>query len=742
MSSRRESPDFAVREIEMAMPRLREDLRWTFQEVRGEGSYLLEDPLQGKFYRLGPREHAFVCSLDGRHTVAGLVSATAKGDPRLAFEAEEAASLVRMLVDAGLVVSDDASHAGRVWDEVNRQQESKRAVGRVSQVLFLKLPLGNPDRFFAWLAEKAGWFAGPWFALVWVAMLLWGALALHGDKERFLAQMSGLFEFGNLWILGALWLVLKVFHECWHGFICRYFGGAVPEAGVTLLLFTTPLGYVNASSSTAFPSRWHRLAVAGAGMYGELFVAAIAAILWTKVEPGPLSAALHQVVVLSSVTTVLFNANPLMRFDGYYILSDLLDIPNLYGKGQSVAGWLARRGLLGMRKAKFPLRKGEPAFLIGIYGLAASVWKVLVTVGLLLATAFLFEGAGLILAFIVGAAMIVQSIGGALKYLKKNAAAEGLRPARLIARIVCFTTILAAALVTIEVTPTATAPAVVRDFGGGEVRVSCPGFLSELVVKSGDRVKAGDLLARLENVEEHSRLLQLETEVERSRLRRDALLEEGQIAASQAEDEHLNGLETTARELREHVASLELRAPRDGRVDGRHLDLLLGTWIEAGRPLFSVFEGKRRELVILASPEDRDRFEEARSADRPVEFCPRGRVVTWSATLGEAMPSAGIEPVHFALVTPAGGPLAVRQRSGAGEKKPEAGAGNEQLSHYELTKPRFEWRAALVASDGELREGEIGTVKARGTEAKTLAELAWVGLQKQFETLKDRAKGS
>lgn len=742
MASRPEHPDFAVREIEMAMPCLRDDLRWTFQEVRGEGSYLLEDPLQGKFYRLGPREHAFVRRLDGRHTVAALVAATAKGDPRDAFEAAEAASLVRMLVDAGLVVSDDASHAGRVWEEVNRPQESKRAAGKVSQLLFLKLPLGNPDRFFAWLAAKAGWLAGPWFAAVWIAVLLWGALSLHGEKERFFAQMSGLFEFGNLWMLGVLWLVLKVFHECWHGFVCRYFGGAVPEAGVTLLLFTTPLGYVNASSSTAFPSRWHRLAVAGAGMYGELFVAAIAAIVWSRVEPGMLSAALHQVVVLSSMTTVLFNANPLMRFDGYYILSDLLDIPNLYTKGQSVAGWLARRGLLGMRKAKFPLRKGEPAFLIGVYGLAASVWKVLVVAGLLLATAFLFEGAGLILAAVVGAAMLLQSIGAASKYLKKNASAEGLRPARLVARLVCIGTILAAALVTIEITPTAKAPAVVRDVGGGEVRAKCPGFLSELVVKSGERVKAGDLLARLENVEERSRLLRIETEIGRSRLRRDALLERGEIAASQAEAEHLSGLEATAEELRTHVASLELRAPRDGRVDGRHLELLVGTWIETGRPLFSVFEGKHRELVILAAPSDREPFDETREAGRPVVFQPRGRVATWGATLSDSVPSAGIEPVHFALIAPSGGPLAVRQRSGQGQPEPASRSSDAGLSRYELTKPRFEWRAALVAGEGELFEGEIGTVKARGTGSKTLARVAWDGLKRQFELLKERAAGA
>jgi putative peptide zinc metalloprotease protein len=734
------SPDFAVLEIETARPRLRPDLRWTFQEVRGEGSYLLEDPLSGRFYRLGRREHEFARSLDGRRSVAALVAAAAKGDPRHALDAEEAASLVRMLVDAGLVAAEGSDHAGRVFDEVNRPQESKRVLGKMGQVLFLKVPLGNPDRFFAWLAAKAGWLASPWFALVWLGTLAWGGLAIHGEKERFLAQMSGLFDFGNLWILGALWLVLKVFHECWHGFVCRRFGGAVPEAGVTLLLLTTPLGYVNASSSAAFPSRWHRIAVSGAGMYGELLVAALAAILWARVEPGPLSAALHQVVVLSSITTLLFNANPLMRFDGYYLLSDLLDVPNLYGKGQSVVHWWLRRWALGMRKAKFPLRSGEPRLVIALYGAAAWVWKGLVVAGLLVAAAFLFEGAGLLLALVAGTAMLLQAVAGSAKYLKKSAASEGLRPARLVLRLVALSGLLAAALFGIEVAPVAKAPAVVRDAGGGEVRARCPGFLAELAVRGGERVAAGDLLLRLENAEERARLARIEAAIARSRLLRDHLLQQGAVAASQAEAEHLDGLEKTAAELREHVASLELRAPRDGTVDGRHLELLLGTWIEPGRVLLSVIEGTRRELVVLAAADERDRFEEAREAGRPVEFRPRGRWGAWPALLGETVPRAGLDPVHFALVAPGGGPLAVRQRarSGGEELRPRGDA-QEELARYELTQPRFEIRAALEDAGGELREGEIGIVSATASESRSLADLAWNGAKKQISRFLDEA---
>lgn len=741
MSSSRETPDFAVREIEVTSPRLRDGLRWTFQQIGGEGSYLLEDPLAGRFYRLGRREHEFAKRLDGRQTVSDLVATSARGDSGAALEAGEATSLVRMLIDAGLVTTEDSDHAERVWDEVNRKQESKRTLGKMGQIMFLKLPLGNPDRFFAAAAAKMGWLTGPVFALVWLVTLILGAVAIFGEKERFAAQMSGLFDFGNLWILGGLWLVLKVFHECWHGLVCRRFGGVVPEAGVTLLLLTTPLGYVNASSSTAFASKWQRIAVSAAGIYGELFIAALAAILWSKVEPGALSGALHQVVVLSSITTLLFNANPLMRFDGYYILSDLLDIPNLFTKGQKVSQWIFRRWILGMKKAKFPLAKTERVGIIAIYGIAASVWKVIVITGLLLTAAFLFEGAGLLLAAFVICVMIVQGIASMVEYLKKSALAEGLQPMRLVLRVATALGLITAALFLIEVTPTASAPAVVQDVRGGAVRVECPGLLTDLFVTDSEQVKEGDLLARLENIEEISRLRRLETDIAASRLRRDQFVEDGEIAAAQAEGENLAALEGIARDLRAYTASLELRAPRDGIVDGRHLELLLGTWIEPGRLLLSVAAEDAKELIILAAAEDRENFEESRRANREVVFQPRGRWQTWTAALRDTVPRASLEPAHFALITPGDGPLPVKQRG----SEPESSARGENgsaASRYELTKPRFEIRADLAGEgSASLRDGEMGMVLSRATGSNSLAELGMRGLQRQFDRLVEQHMG-
>lgn len=732
------NPDYAVREIEVSAPRIRAGLRWTFQQSGGEGVYLLEDPLHGRYFRLGRREHHFVKCLDGRRTVAQIVAALSTGDRDLAMDSQEATSLVRMLIDHGLVSTGDSDHADRVWDEVNRPQESKRLLGRLGQILFLRVPLGNPDRFFIWLARHAGWLASPGFALVWLVVVIAGVFAVVDQAGRFRAEMAGVFHVGNLWMLGGLWVVLKIVHECWHGLVCRRHGGAVPEAGVTFLLLSTPLGYVNASSSAAFPSKWQRIAVSAAGMYGELLIAAIAAIAWARLEPGPLSAALHQVIVLSSVTTVLFNANPLMRFDGYYILSDLLDIPNLAGKGQSVTRWLLRRWLLGMKKARFPLRPGEPRWIIGLYGVAAAGWRVLVTIGLLIGAALLFEGAGLLLALVAAAAMVLQSLAGALKYLKKSATAEGLSPLRLTVRLALLTAAVGAAMGLIHITPTASAPAVVQEVSGGEIRAECPGFLIDIAVSDGARVAAGDLLFRLENAEETAQLRRIETEIARSRLRAAQSLAAGQIAASQAEERNLQALEETAAELRNHTATLERRAPRAGIVQSPGLDSLQGTWIEPGRLLMTIGAEDRKELVIMAAQEDWQTFDAARAAGRTVTFVPRRRWHTAPATIRVANASATTQPSHFGLITPGGGPLTVRDRPGG---DPDAAASADALSRYALAAPRFEIRAEIAAPDAAaLLSGEPGTLLAAAAEPETLASLSAKALRRQLDRLWDTAR--
>ncbi|MEM7601711.1 MAG: hypothetical protein AAF357_09880, partial [Verrucomicrobiota bacterium] len=347
--------DRSVTEIASTRPVLRREVRLACRNQRDGVVYLLEDPLTGKFFEIGSREHSLISLLDGRRTVAEIVALSVTGPKASGLTESEATSVIRMLSDANLLEMHSDDHAFRVRTNTNEKRDGDRATQKAKSLFFLRLPLCNPDRFLSRIDRVFGPVPGWVLMIIWLAVVGWGGFTFAEHSERFLEEMSGVLKVGNLAVFGLVWLVLKAVHEFCHGIVCKRFGGSVPEAGVSLLLFITPLAYVDASSSIRFPSRWHRILVAGAGILGEFLVAAVALIIWSSLSPGVLGSVLHQVVVISTVTTVLFNANPLMRFDGYYMASDLIGISNLYTKGQQVTKFLWKRWALGIKGVAYPL---------------------------------------------------------------------------------------------------------------------------------------------------------------------------------------------------------------------------------------------------------------------------------------------------------------------------------------------------------------------------------------------------
>ncbi|MCC6881849.1 MAG: hypothetical protein WBE58_24750 [Verrucomicrobiales bacterium] len=738
-----QQPDHAVREMESACPRLRNDLRLRFQEFSGQPGYLLEDPVQGRFFRLGEREYQFVRALDGTkrigQIVAQLAARSGGADAIPPLDESEAVSLFRSFADAGLIASRDSEHVARVADDISEKQESQQLLGKTGNVLSLRIPLGNPDRFFSWLARWFGWLAGPWVFLLWMMLLAAAGVAVSHQFARFSSETSGVFQVGNLGLLTLLWIGLKVWHECWHGLVCRRYGGEVPEAGMNLLLLITPLGYVNATSSLRFPSRWQRMHVAAAGMYGELMLAAIAAIWWARVEPGTLtSSALHQTVVVSGMTTLMFNANPLMRFDGYYIFSDLFGLTNLTTRSQQMTSWLTRRWLLGFRKTASPLWAGDRGWLIAIYGFASALWRFLVMIGLLVGAAQLFHGAGLVLALVAGSAILVRGIGGFVRLLTK-ARSQGASPWALGARLALLSLLVVSLLVLVRWHPRVSAPAVVQSASGGEVRADCPGFLDQMTVIPGQPVRAGETLAVLKNVEQTSKLRRAEIDVALSRLRKDQFQASDDIAACQAEAQNLKALEAKYAELQTYTSTLNLKAPRDGIVIGRDLESLAGTWIEPGHLVMLVGNPAEKELVILAPQAEMEVFQKAQVEKRPAVFAARGRSGVHPATISQVTPRASLEPLNFGLIAPFGGPLAVRKaRPGAGDR---SRANDGTLADYELVKPHFEMRAKLDAETSRLlADGEVGRVAVARGDLRSLGEVLTSAGRRWFDRLLEKAK--
>ena len=224
------------------------------------------------------------------------------------------------------------------------------------------------------------------------------------------------------------WLALiglKVVHEFGHAYACKVFGGKVPEMGAYLIAFT-PCAYVDASAAWGFPQLRQRVIVSLAGMYVESIVAFVALLVWSWTDDLLVSSCAHQVVVLSTAVTVLFNINPLMRYDGYYVLSDVTGTPNLRQRGLAEVQSLLKR-LIGIRAPQTADGVGQIWFL-RIYGFLSAIYKVSLVLAICTMIAFKFYLVGIVLAVIFLATVVLgadATTAGVPLAFGRNAAGTG-----------------------------------------------------------------------------------------------------------------------------------------------------------------------------------------------------------------------------------------------------------------------------------------------------------------------------
>jgi putative peptide zinc metalloprotease protein len=564
----------------------------------------------------------------------------------------------------------------------------------------VRLPLVSPDRWFDTVTPYVSWMYGGVAAVVWGVVVLAAASSLEGNGERFAASTAGIFAPGNWLALAGCWLVLKLLHEISHGVVCKRYGGTVREAGVLFILLF-PAAYVDVTSCWRFPSRWQRIHTAVAGMYAELFVAAVAALAWSHLPPGPAAELCAKVVVMASLSTILFNANPLMRFDGYYVLSDLLQIPNLYPRGQQRLRRWVRRFLLGLDVPP-DNDSNRVRCVTAIYGMATFGWRILVCAGLAISASALFAGAGVVIAIGGVAAWLLAPAVRAVKYLWCGNGREKPRLGRFAWSVSLLAVLVVVPLGTVPWLGARSAPAIVEHAPLTVVRAGSPGFVTAVRVSNGQIVEAGDELIVLENRQLEEELADLELGIQQLDLKRRSLATSHRMAELQAHDEHRAALQKQRAEKLVQVQRLTVRAPRAGQVLARELPRLTGTYLEEGDVLLTLAEAAHKELKISVAQPDVDPFSANLGTVVRVRLPGAGRL---HGTLTELAPRADLEPAHPALTAALGGPLPVRA-----DDNREADHGLNQPV-YELFAPRLTGTVTLDSDQAaRVRAGQRGVV--------------------------------
>ena len=591
-------------ELGNLMLRLREDLDFTAQEYSGRVCYVVRDASTSHYFQIGTAEYTFLSLLDGQTTLQEAVHLTSGRLGADAFHDNDAAAICRWLLDNQLVEVCDQPRVQALLKAGDRSR-LQHAVSRIHP-LVIRMPLGDPDPWIERLEPWLGWMTCRTFLLIWLTVVGLAVVRVFEHWDRLCGELQHqLIPASWLWLV-LVWIGLKLIHEAAHGIFCRRFGGRTREAGLVFILLA-PIPYVDVTSAWGFVSKWQRIATSAAGMYIELFCAAVATILWShSTEPLIRFHALN-VMLTAGLVTFLFNANFLMRFDGYYLLADLLEMPNLYSLGHQDVIYLARRYLLGIKTSP-PQQCIRTRLVIRAFGLSSLVWRVIVCTTLVLAAEMMFAGFGLILASLALLSWIAVPVARLATYATQGNSRE--RPSRWRLAIVAASAIagVTAAFTIVPWPFPVAAPAMVRYAHPGTLRTAVAGFVREVRVRPGDRVQHGQILVVLESPELRQRLRDLQLALQQSQVRSRVYYGRKDVAALQAEASVQEGLTSREAECRQQVDSLIVRAPADGEILGVDLDSLTGRYLPPGAELLQVVDPCKMEVFVSLSQDKQTHF--------------------------------------------------------------------------------------------------------------------------------------
>jgi putative peptide zinc metalloprotease protein len=383
--------------------------------------HVIQDPSSNQFFRLNEAAYRFVALLDGRRNVANVwrICQDQLGDS--APTQGEAIQLLGQLYTSNLLHAELPPDAEGLFKR--HQKRVRREVqGYLMNLLFIRIPLLDPDNFLnAWVSAVSWLFT--WFGFVlWLGLIGTGLYFVVDKWQDLYNRADSVLDAENLPFLYLSFVLIKVVHEFGHAFMCKVFGrrtgtgGEVHVMGVMFLVFT-PMPYVDASSAWAFRSRRQRMLVGAGGMIVELAVAAVAAIVWYYTGEGAVHTIAYNMMFIASVSTILFNANPLLRYDGYYILSDVLEIPNLAQRSKQYIYYLVRKYVWSVKQARDPAHsRGEKTWFV-FYGIASTIYRVLICVSILLFVADKLFMFGLVLAAAAAVAWVLVPLGKFVHYL-------------------------------------------------------------------------------------------------------------------------------------------------------------------------------------------------------------------------------------------------------------------------------------------------------------------------------------
>lgn len=644
-------------------PALKPQAKVRRHRFRGQVWYVVHDTASGRFNRFTPAAWQLLGLMDGRRTMDEVWSAAMEQLGDDAPGQDEVIRLLSQLHAADLLHCEVTPDTAELFERFGKQERTRKGA-RWKNPFSLRFPLWDPDRFL----ERTLPYVRPLFGpLGLVALGLLALVALVLAVTHF-PELTGnmddrVLSAHNLVLLWLCFPVVKFLHELGHAYAVKAGGGEVHEMGILLLVFM-PVPYVEASAANGFRSKWRRVLVGSAGMLAELFLSALAMLVWAAAEPGLVRAVAFNVMLIAGVSTLVFNANPLLRFDGYYILADLIEMPNLAQRGNRYWRWLAERYLFRMRDAEPPMLSDGERRWLQFYTPLAFVYRITVLVAIIAYVAGAWFFVGVLLAIFGVVTMLGLPLSRVVGYLAALPRVQGMRQraagvvGALLVACLCFLLLVPMPLRT-------RTEGVVWLPEEAQVRAGASGFIRAVLAPPGAALVPGTPLLETEDPVLEAQVAVTEARLAELEARLDGQRFEDRVQAELTRQEVARETAGLQR-LRERAGQQVARSNGAGRFVIDRPDDLPGRYVRKGQLVGYVAQDTRTLVRVVVSQDDIDLVRagvvraEVRLADR--------LDVVHPARLVREVPAARQELPSAALGSEGGGAIAADPRDPQGGK--------------------------------------------------------------------------
>lgn len=492
-------------------PRLGSHVMMTRHAYRGQRWFMLQDSGSGRHHRLNDLAHTFVARMNGTRSVEAIWQILLETLGDACPSQDEIIQILSQLYQANLIQCDITPES----EEVLRRRDSARRRTKIAMLnpLAFRIPLWNPENFLSRNLPQVRWLFKPASALLWLMIVVWAtftAFAYSGDIARHAATYTLTPRY--LLLLWLCYPLIKALHEMGHAFMLKAWGGEVHEMGVSFMLLL-PVPYVDASSASGFPDKRQRMLVGAAGIAVELLIASLGLAVWLNTQPGLLNDLGFVALLIGGVSTLVFNGNPLFKYDGYYILADALEIPNLASRSTQCVIALLQRYLLRIPTATSPAASAAEQRWLLAYAFASFTYRLIVFAWILVWASAYSLVAGLAIGAMMGYTLGIKPGLRAFDYLLHAPALVGKRAQGLVlAGVLLVLPLLVLATVP---WPNATeAEGIVWLPEHARIRAGGDGFIEKILLRDGQRVEAGQALLVIHDPAPEAEARKLEAKVQ------------------------------------------------------------------------------------------------------------------------------------------------------------------------------------------------------------------------------------